>query len=125
VLRVDVAAKAQCGGERTPATVIAALPPAGVDHESPQEMLADLGDCGLLVHANLLMRSTPTRQAAQATLYSSAQPRPSSIVIELEKAIAQVRASPGKSVWLSRRAWVLVGGDPENEERVLHRGGGA
>jgi hypothetical protein len=64
------------------------------------------------------------RQAAQATLYSSAEPRPSSVVIELEDAVAQARARPGRSIWLSRRPWVLVGGDPEDEERVLHRGKG-
>jgi hypothetical protein len=61
------------------------------------------------------------RQAAQATLYSRARARPSSVVIELEDAVAQVRARPGKSILLGPRAWVLVGGDPEAEERVLPR----
>jgi hypothetical protein len=58
------------------------------------------------------------RQAAQATLYSSPRPRPTSVVIELDNAVAQARATPGKSVSLSRRAWVLVGGDPEGEVRM-------
>jgi hypothetical protein len=61
------------------------------------------------------------RQAAQATLYLSARPRPTNVVFELENAIAQARAVPGKSVSLSRRGWILVGGDPEDEERVLPR----
>jgi hypothetical protein len=61
------------------------------------------------------------RQAALATLYSNPRPRPTSVAIELENALAQARATPGKSISLSRRAWVLVGGDPEDEERVLPR----
>jgi hypothetical protein len=61
------------------------------------------------------------RQAAQATLYSNPRLRPTSVVIELENAVAQARATPGKSISLSRRPWVLVGGDPEDEMRVLPR----
>jgi hypothetical protein len=61
------------------------------------------------------------RQAAQATLYLSPRPRATSVVIELENALARARATPGESISLSRRAWVLVDGDPEAEMRVLPR----
>jgi len=33
----------RCGGERTPAIVTAALPPAGVDHQIPQEIDEHIG----------------------------------------------------------------------------------
>jgi hypothetical protein len=75
---------------------------------------------GLPVHEQTRV-AADVRQAAQATLYSGARPRPTSVVIELENALAQARATPGTLISLSRRAWVLVGGDPEDEQRVLPR----
>jgi hypothetical protein len=42
-------------------------------------------------------------------------------VIEMQNAVARARARPAKSISLSRRAWILVGSDPEDEQRVLPR----